>query len=214
MQRRWPRPMRATVRGDSRSIIASMADWDMLSKNRIPPEPGSVPLPEGQARLWHYSNVDREPGDDRPWHQIVSGRADALRREGLRMDRSRTASYGEPSQIWAAAGSEAPSNLRDKIYVEFSASPKDLDIGSYSTASELEQHGAHVTMRKNVSPAQFIAVHEPWHAAARYILNDPEVLRDAQSGMHDGLMEDDPVEYGPAIAYAKSVVPKKGNTDA
>lgn len=190
-----------------------MADWDnILTRNTIPPEPGTVGVPPGHARVWHYSNVDSEPGDTRPWHEVVNARAASLRRHGVNPNFSRTGTYGEPEgMVWAAASATPPDNIRDKIYVEAHVNPKtDIDIGRGRSASELEAYGSHVTTFKPISPHQFTAVHEPWHAAARYIMGDPRTLETARSGGYDSVAESHPLDYGPAIAYAKSIRPQFG----
>ena len=54
---------------------------------------------------------------------------------------------------------------------------------------------------QDVSPKEIISVHLPWHRHARYIENNPEVLKNILSGKEDRLLEDP--EFGPAVRYHK-----------
>ena len=181
--------------------------------DKIPPAPGTVPIPAGDVRLYHVTNIRREPGDERPWHEIVHGRAVALREEGIRADRARGEQYGEPSVVWGQAGKPI-GDFEENVVVEYHVPVDKLDIGQYygqgGSAEEharfLEERHSSVTLPPGVSvpPSEIVAVHEPWHDAYRYFQDNPEEMADVLSGMHDSLAKDDPVRYGPAIERVKA----------
>lgn len=130
-------------------------DLEKLSEqfNRRHPEPGTAPIPQGHVRLFHYT-------DNLP----------AIRREGIRLGAARGETYGEPNQVWAAAGIPRRGMLDYKDFVEFSADPNDLDIGRGSAPEDLEARGSHVTLPRDVPKSQVVATHEPWHKSARYLM--------------------------------------------
>ena len=142
--------------------------------DEVPPEPGSQPIPEGHVRLWHYTRAN----------------PDTIRREGILMKHSKTDTYGEPKQIWAAAGERLPEIGRGQNMVEFHANPvTDLDIGHNwrgpethaKHAEHLYGNRSHVTMFNDVPPNRVLAVHEPWHSTYRYLMHakqDPSQLLD------------------------------------
>lgn len=140
--------------------------------DEVPPEPGSQPIPENHVRLWHYTRAN----------------PDTIRREGILMKHAKGETYGEPNQIWAAAGERMPETQQNMV--EFHANPAtDLDIGRNwqrpeAQAKHIEHlHGAksHVTMYNDVPPSRILAVHEPWHRTYRYLMHekqDPSQLLD------------------------------------
>jgi hypothetical protein len=54
-----------------------------------------------------------------------------------------------------------------------------------------------------VKPENFVAIHEPWHHYARYMLQDEDVRRSVINGEHDDLL--DTPDYGPAIQHIKNL---------
>lgn len=145
-------------------------------EDHLPPPPGSQPVPEGHVRLFHYTDPE-----------AVSSIAE----HGLQQSKARGSTYGEPNMVWAAAGMPKPERFYDRPFVEFHAHPQhDLDIGAMygragrrgdpaetAAATEysqhLESHRSHVTMQGDVPPSRILAIHEPWHAHARYLEESP-----------------------------------------
>lgn len=121
------------------------------------PRPGTIPIPEGHVRLFHYT-------DDKG----LAG----IRKEGLKVSSSRGETYGEPNLIWAAAGMPKEDSFGYKNFIEFHLDPKDLDIGRGRDPSELEKYQSHVTSYKDIPRENIVATHEPWQQTARYVLDD------------------------------------------
>jgi hypothetical protein len=142
----------------------------------VPPEPGTAPIPEGHVRLFHYSPTENLP---------------SIREHGLRQSAGKGETYGEPNQVWAAAGVPKADMFQHKNFVEFHADPhKDLDIGRASPgikyeggspAAHLERHQSHVTMRGDVPPENIVAVHEPWHQHLRYLEGNADYYKEHPS---------------------------------
>jgi hypothetical protein len=129
----------------------------------VPPEPGTAPIPEGHVRLFHYT---------------ATKNLRSIREHGLSTRFSRGHTYGEPNQIWAAAGVPKEESFHTHNYVEYHADPtNELDIGRNwnprgdvtAHARHMEAHQAHVTMTGDVPPSRILAVHEPWHTHLRYL---------------------------------------------
>jgi hypothetical protein len=167
----------------------------------LPPEPGSQSIPEGHVRLWHYTGEEALP---------------SIREQGLSRQHARGSTYGEPNVVWAAAHKEAPAKdaLYQRPHVEFHADPSrrgDLDIGEHygqggSLGEHIEHlysHRSHVTMRGDVPPSRILAVHEPWHAHARYLESDPQTLHDYTQGDFKDYDTGDP-HTDKALAYVRA----------
>ena len=179
---------------------------DYALSDPIPPTPGTVAIQPGWVRLFHVTKIERQPGDERPWHEIVHEHAVKLRTEGIRADKARGESYGEPSVVWAQVGKPI-TDFDNAIVVEWDADPKTLDIGGSNSAEFLGANHSHVTLfpGQSVKPDQIIAVHEPWHAKYRYFM-DPsnrDAWVSAVDGSYDNVIEENPVDYGPAIRRVK-----------
>lgn len=186
-------------------------EFDYALNDDIPPEPYSQPVPEGSIRLFHVTKIHRAPGDDRPWHRTVHEHAQNLRTQGIRAERARGESYGEPSVVWASAG-EPIQDFRNAVVVEFHHPVTDLDIGSpigadpETHAKWLEERRSHVTLPfgKSVEPENILAVHEPWHSHYRHAMKNPDVAQRMRAGKHDSLIHEESVDYGPTIVRIKA----------
>lgn len=169
------------------------------SADEIPPAPGTVPIPEGHVRLFHYTPTSALP---------------SIREHGLQVSHAKGETYGEPNQIWAAAGVPREDGFHSHNYVEFHADPskgKDLNIGEHWGHGSLDDHikhlegnRSHVTMRGDVPPENIVAIHEPWHTGYHYLKKDhaEEVKRGEYDWVHD-----DPgteAQYGKAIRRIKA----------
>lgn len=133
----------------------------------LPPRPGSVPVPEGHARLFHYTTPDAEQ---------------SIREGGLQLSHAKGDTYGEPNMIWAAAktSESAPRYVYDlaqsgRPVAEFSAHSGpfreggELDIGSGSDPKLLEDRSSHVTLLDSQVPKERLVMHTPVDSQARSI---------------------------------------------
>jgi len=131
----------------------------------LPPEPGTIPLPAGKIRGYHYT---------KHLAQVL--------REGLDVSHARGATYGEPNGIWFST--EKPGSQKD--YVEVFIDPSEIrlngpDLYPYqgqSPAQRLADYnaGSHdfILNSQNIDPSRFVTHHSAWHETARYLLKDPE----------------------------------------
>lgn len=154
----------------------------------LPPEPGTAAIPESApdtaVRLYHYTR------DEESLRSILS--------EGLRLDRARGETYGEPNLVWASA--TKPGDGRH--YVEFWADPYDASIGDPWTHDraefdprEWEKAGNNIAFGTDIPASRILSYNEPWHRSLRYLREEyPDGVPEwAVSGL-----EDDPT-VGPAI---------------
>ena len=147
------------------------------------PPPGTMPIPEGHVRLFHYTGDEGLAG---------------IRKEGLKMSSARGETYGEPNLIWAAAGMPKEEYFHNKNFIEFHVNPKDLDIGHGKDPSDLEKYGSHVTSYKDIPRENIVATHEPWQQTARYVLDNDRTF--------DFWADNDDPSYDPDTDRALSVV--------
>jgi hypothetical protein len=128
------------------------------SSGDIAPAPGTIPVRPGNVRLFHITPIEN---------------LEAIRREGLTMAAARgEEKYAQANMIWATAGKtddRADDSSSQHVIVEFQASPDDLDVGHGASPDDLENRRADVTLLHDVSPADILAIHEPWQAAYRYL---------------------------------------------
>ncbi len=163
-------------------------NWLQKTANTsILPEPGTVPIPPGHVRLYHYF----------PSNQIEN-----VRQQGIDIGQARGETYGEPNAVWGST--RKPSG--DHTFVEFSVSIDDPSwfINKPETpehAQEFQDSGSDATFGRTIMPEEFIAIHEPWHNRYRYVMNDPQLLQEVLQGEHDHLLNDE--GYGPAIEKIK-----------
>ena len=178
----------------------------------IPRKPGTSPIPNGNIRFFHYSNIRGESPNDVDWETFVHNRANLIRENGIQISNARGETYGEPNQIWASR--EAPDNV-EQIYVEFSLPPDDPRIGGTigrrtGTVDEIQNDRSDATFTGSIEPGEVVAVHEPWHNRARYIIEDnPGLHKDVIGGEYDYLLEKQDGslnDYAAAVRRAKDVV--------
>jgi DNA polymerase III epsilon subunit-like protein len=126
----------------------------------IPAPPGSVPIPEGHVRLYHYSNEEN---------------IDAIKKDGLiAQEDGPAAQDGEPAMIWAHEDEPVggPEQFRARPIVEFHVPLEQWNGGDGGEPGN--------AMQGPISPENIVAIHEPWHFMVRDILdnNSPsEILR-------------------------------------
>lgn len=125
-------------------------------------------------------------GHERYFHQTDPSNVPSIREHGLLWDKGR--GIEGPKGVWI---SHEPfyQNATNSAMVELHL-PHDPRRGRIASVGDIK-------------PDNFVAIHEPWHDHARYMLNDPDVKQRVQSGEHDDLL-DDP-HYGPAIRHVKGL---------
>jgi hypothetical protein len=143
----------------------------------VPKEPGTVPIPSNHLRLYHYTNTT----------------SDELQRDGLLMSKAKGHTYGEPDFVWASL--KKPSDY--KTYVEFSVPIDDPRFSIWGSKPDVSRGvefyadgSDDFTFRGDIKPDEFIAIHEPWHHAYRYIVDEnPEMIPDVLAGKYDYLLD-------------------------
>jgi hypothetical protein len=120
--------------------------------------PGALPIPEGMSRRFHYTKADD---------------LDALRKEGLKLEKSESHKYGDPRAIWSRDVYPYDTTLP---VVEYWEDPKYLESNIYSF--------------KDVKPHQILTIHEPFHQIYHYMKENFN-LDDAIKALQD-LNLDDP----------------------
>ena len=135
----------------------------------MPPEPGESPIPPGTIRLFHYTDPKNFP---------------AIREQGLLKSKARgddLSGSGPSAGVWASTKA-----WKDGYYqVEFWVKPEE--ISHYADYPELrdypgrphedpvkwaEEGEHHVIMWGDVPASRIVAMHEPWHHHARYLLKN------------------------------------------
>lgn len=167
-----------------------------IAANDIVPEKiGTTPIPSNNIRLYHYTR----------------GNPEDIRREGLKLSHAQGETYGEPNMIWAS--SVAP-DTHSKNIVEFSV-PVNSDMAlehprQGEKPEEWMKGYHHVGFFRDISPAEIIAVHEPWHETYRYITDKPDMIEKVLSGEFDNLTEDKYPDEFKAIQAVKAKYRDKG----
>jgi hypothetical protein len=139
-------------------------------------KPGATELPPepGTAPI--------KEGFVRLYHQTDASNLDSIRKNGITIEHAK--GIEGPKAVYAGETPfYGPANSRPTI--EFQVESKYWD-------------SPFVT--RDVSPKDFLAVHEPWHKQARYLESHPKSLENALNGEYDDLGG----EYAPAVAYVKA----------
>lgn len=171
-------------------------NWLQKLANTQIPEPGTIPIPPGHVRLYHYF----------PGNQIEN-----IKQNGIDITHARGETYGEPNSIWASG--QKPSD--NHTFVEFSISKDDPSwlLNKPTTnehAQAIQDYGSDVSFGRTIRPEEFVAIHEPWHNHYRYIMNDPQLLKEVQQGKFDYLLDNE--GYAQAIRLIKLNVPEQKRT--
>ncbi len=143
----------------------------------LPPAPGTVPIPDGDVRLYH---------------QTSEAKLADIAKEGILLSKARgiegpLAIYADEKGFYG--------NPEDKPTVEFHVSKERWDPPFVRTDSVLDQG--------RVAPENIIAIHYPWHRHARYIEKHPDVLKAVVAGEHDSLLTGHGEDYRQSILYIK-----------
>jgi hypothetical protein len=156
-----------------------------------PPKPGTVPLPPGAVRVYHYTKD--------------KATLDSIRKEGLLQGKAVGASYGEPNAVWASF--EKPGN--DRYYVEIAVSPDEVDVGGPSwqggdVAKWTEQAaaiGQNITVHGDVPPSRILTYNEPWMHTYDYLVENDRA--GVIAGEYDYAITID-ANHAEAIAHIKA----------
>ena len=200
----------ATKAAAARAAKATKGIWkDSAGVEHLPlgKEPGTVPVPPGFVRLYHYTG---KIGD------IVS-----IARTGIRNDLAKGESYMEPSQIWASA-SKPDEQIKD--FAEFAIRSDDprLDIGRFdypytnpktgkphtaaTWAEQMNAGGRDVTIPfGDILPGEIVNYSEPWMGHARYLMNEIKTraqLHEPQFGPGTHTWAENLQELGPEYRTA------------
>ena len=138
----------------------------------VPDKIGTMPIPEGHVRLYHYTNADPE----------------AIRKEGLRLSMAKGSTYGEPNMVWASSIPMTDS----KNVVEFSVPVDDPSMSlerpdKGQDPAEWMKGNHHVGFGRDIRPEEILTIHEPWHKFYRYIKENPRAMKDVYEGKLDDL---------------------------
>lgn len=167
-----------------------------------PPKPGTVPLPKGMVRVYHYIGSNTAHADPRTM-------LESILKEGLLTEHAQGHLYGEPDQVWASF--TRPSD--ELTYVEIAVSPDEVDIGgpspgvTYPQGRTWAEHaaavGSNITLKGDVPASRILTYSEPWMRHYDYIMDDPSAKASVIAGEFDTPMFQGP-DYGPAIALIKA----------
>lgn len=143
------------------------------------PQRGSVSIPEGYTRMYHQTNPNN---------------VESIESEGLRLDRSKGKSVGDPVGIWAITDPKGfYGNQGDLATVEFKIPTKE-----YETL-----HGG-TLIQRDIPPEDIIAIHEPWKDSVNFIAKSGDGIANVKAGEYDGLLDNvTSNKYNKAIQYIK-----------
>jgi len=161
------------------------------SKIEVPPEMGTIPIPSGNVRLFHYTR----------------GNIDDIKNNGLSLSHAQGSKYGEPDMIWGSTDLNEYKNMADyKNIVEYSVPAQDIDFPSKirEDLNEWNKRSHHVGIFRDIKPNEILAIHEPWHHHYRYIEKNKELLQEVINGEHDDLMNGRFPNEGKAIEALKN----------
>jgi hypothetical protein len=140
----------------------------------LPPGPGTATIPAGHIRLWHYTPLGKVP---------------SIREHGLLRSKAR-GDAGNGDQADPSTGVRALTRRPDDILenhdggaavIEYHAHPAEISQNAehywHQDPQEWAKGYHHVIMRGDVPPDQIVAIHEPWHGAARYMRDDDPALQ-------------------------------------
>jgi hypothetical protein len=144
----------------------------MLSSQFDLPEVGKAPVPEGHERFYHQTDVKNLPSIRE--HGLQAGHSESREgQSGVHLSRE---PWNDPAQHEHIATIEV-------------------------SVPHHEGGPSHRIEGEDIHPSRFLAVHEPWHHAARRIMGDPRHLEATLAGRNDSAL--DHPTYGPAIKYIK-----------
>ena len=152
-------------------------------KDELPPLPGSIPIPAAHIRLFHQVLHNATPNN---LDTISMYRINQICTQGI--FGSTTEYEPEIKAVWALHSVVNPyeeSNIhgfynpiKDTITVEFSISTSDPNLklrgvrGTPTNALYADEYKDKIyAISRDIRPNEILAIHMPWHAVARIILN-------------------------------------------
>jgi hypothetical protein len=147
-----------------------------------PDQFGELPAPPGEAAI--------PEGHDRYYHQTNPDNVESIRKHGLLYDKG--LGIEGPKGTWISSKpfyGDSPHAATVEMHL-----PHDPQRGSIASIGD-------------VHPSSFVAIHEPWHAKARYMEKSPQVRQAVLAGEHDSLLGTP--DYGPAIRHIKAKYGKR-----
>jgi hypothetical protein len=87
--------------------------YRFASELKFPPKPGTIEIPEGMVRRFHYTSED----------ELL----DKIAEEGIRVDKSQSWKYGDPKAVW----SNSKIVNENKPTVEYFEDPKHIIHDQY-----------------------------------------------------------------------------------
>lgn len=117
---------------------------DSLVEAHEYPAPGVLPVPEGRVRRYHRTDPKN---------------VESIRNHGILRSHSQGAAVGDPVAVWSYPADQVEEARRalqaGRAVVEYHVDPKEHASNPYASYSD-------------VTPAQILAIHEPWHQHVRY----------------------------------------------
>jgi len=187
----------------------------------IPPEFGSTPIPTGMVRINHYTDEPAIEGIHA--HGLLRSKSEEKFARGGTESPQVFATAGHPGDLLHSRPVvEAWADPTRRNSIEDWDRPGKMDIGENWRGSDpveharnLEERRSTVTFHNDLPKENVVAVHEPWHAHARYMATeggpeakpgaDPYAMGSLRSqvarGEHDSLVS--MRDYEPALRATK-----------
>ena len=132
--------------------VLEAIDW------KLPPEPGTAPIPKDHVRLYHQTD-EKNLG--------------AIKHQGIKLSKARTDKAADPRGIWADEKGWHGDPQKHPT-VEFHV--------------HKDRYHAPFVGGEDIKPHEIIAVHHPWHRFARKLESDPKQIQATLAGKHDRLI--------------------------
>jgi hypothetical protein len=148
--------------------VLEAIDW------KLPPEPGTTPIPEDHVRLYHQTSEEN---------------LGAIKHQGIKISKAKDTERSDPRGIWADEKG-------------FRGSPNKVPTVEFHVHKSRWENTRPFVAGDDVKPSEIIGVHRPWHAHARYLEKDPKRIEDTLTGKHDNLSSKNK-DYHHAVSYIK-----------
>ncbi len=142
---------------------------------KLPPEPGTAPVPEGHVRLYHQTGEHNLP---------------SIEKEGIKLSSAK--GIEGPKGIWASEPKDGKG---------FYGHPKDEPTVEFSVPEE-EWKKSHPSLQRDIQPHEIIGIHYPWHDAVRYMHKNNMIDR-VKKGEYDHLLQYPDWDDAKAIQHIK-----------
>lgn len=143
---------------------------------KLPPKPGTAPIPEGHVRLYH---------------QTVESSLPTIEKEGIKLSKAR--GIEGPKGIWASK----PNKNGEGFY----GHPKNEPTVEFSVPEE-EWKKSFPALQRDIEPHEIIGVHYPWHNIVRY-MHKNNMIDGVKKGEHDHLLKHPDWDDAKAIQHIK-----------